>query len=697
MPALNGVSVSRLRPPPPVGAAKNREERPVSMSDATLTAQQIPCRLCSAPSIPVFTAEVLNKHPVRYYECVTCGSLQTEVPFWLADAYRPEALATDVGIVERTIQLSLQVPVLLDRLGVDGSTACLDWGGGNGLFTRMMRDRGLNFRVHDKYVDNHYAPYFDVGEDEVRPFPVMTAFEVLEHLPDPAQDLEKIFRHDPDIFVTMTGVYQKQPADWWYLSRDNGQHVFFYSYRALQMIAERRGMQLLTNGNIHLFYRPKPKYLSYDENAVHRAQSMLVHPRVMMSEGLNRFAAHHSTQAYAFVSKDYQEVLARTRQARGVGPGTPPPANRLYIGIRRNPPQPRIVVDSVFFQYYRTGIARVWNELLRHWNETDFARNLVVLDRGGAAPAFSNIERRLVGLHSYDNLDLQRQVVEQWCREEMASLFISTYYSQPLTTPSVMMVHDMIPEVVGSDLNNPMWVEKAACIRHASRFVCVSNNTRADLERFHPGTDARAVVAHLGVAPAFRIMPDAERQDFRRRLGLEKGYFLVTGGLGGYKNGMAVVRALAGMPGGSDFAVVCTGPSADGERPKDLPPNIDVRFMRVDDATLCGLYNCATALGFPSLYEGFGMPLIEAQACGCPVITSDRPIMREVTANTALYIDPLNLGAMMEAMRRVQVPEIRQALVEAGARQVTRFSWARMADQVRELLERTAREAAVPA
>lgn len=123
-------------------------------------------------------------------------------------------------------------------------------------------------------------------------------------------------------------------------------------------------------------------------------------------------------------------------------------------------PKPLIIVDGVFFQLYQTGIARVWKSLLEEWVNNGFAKHIVVLDRGGTAPIIPGIRYRTISYHDYDNIDSDRSMLQQVCDEEGADLFISSYHTTPTTTPSVFMAHDMIAELIGSNLNHIIWQEK---------------------------------------------------------------------------------------------------------------------------------------------------------------------------------------------------------------------------------------------
>uniref|UniRef100_UPI00333E82C9 glycosyltransferase n=1 Tax=Prochlorothrix hollandica TaxID=1223 RepID=UPI00333E82C9 len=203
---------------------------------------------------------------------------------------------------------------------------------------------------------------------------------------------------------------------------------------------------------------------------------------------------------------------------------------------------PKILIDGVFFQLYQTGIARVWRSLLHQWANTELGQHIVILDRGQTAPQIPGLRYRTIPPFSYQNLEGDRQLLQQICDEENADLLISTYYTTPLTTPTVFMGYDMIPEVMQSlgapvDLRDPMWVAKHHAINHASHYLTISENTAQDLQQFFPDiAPAQITVAPCGVSPTFTPPTAAEIAQFKHKYGITKPYFMTIGsGAGGYK------------------------------------------------------------------------------------------------------------------------------------------------------------------
>lgn len=353
-----------------------------------------------------------------------------------------------------------------------------------------------------------------------------------------------------------------------------------------------------------------------------------------------------------------------------------------------------LVVDGVFFQLAQTGIARLWRTIL----PLLIARlemPVVFLDRGGDTGEFSGAE--VVPFPTYKSKynAADSELLEQVCRHYDAKVFMSTYYTTPLNTPSLLLVYDMIPERLGFDLSARDWQEKEIAIAHARRHVCISGSTRRDLLDIYPEIDpATTTVAHCGLDPVvFRPQGAEAVVEFRQRMGLDRPYFMLVGTrMQPYKNGRLLFDALA-QTRADDFDVLCVG----GE--KELPPMGDAakrpRIMRVelDDADLALAYAGAVALVYPSLYEGFGLPVVEAMSCHCPVISTAHGSLAEVTSNAALRISGQSVTELIDALHQVREPALRSLLVERGARQASQFRWEPFGDHVAQAIRMVALDA----
>lgn len=209
------------------------------------------CRLCSGALAFCFEGRLLRRHDVHYLECQACGSLQTEQPHWLGEAYEHGNLAlTDTGAAQRNLDNLGACLALAHWLGLK---RVVDHGGGDGLLCRLLRDRGLDAHVLDRYAAPKYAAGFD--RPGGAPPDLVLAFEVVEHFAHPAQELSPLFEGKPPVVLVSTEAWQGQGPNWAYLSPLTGQHIFFYSPKALQQLAAARGYRVLGVNGYWLFVR----------------------------------------------------------------------------------------------------------------------------------------------------------------------------------------------------------------------------------------------------------------------------------------------------------------------------------------------------------------------------------------------------------------------------------------------------------
>jgi len=209
------------------------------------------CRLCGGPTAFAFKATVLSKLEVSYFECASCGSLQTETPYWLEEAYDGHLGHLDLGVFQRNLTNQAACWLVARLWGLNDA---LDYGGGDGLLCRMLRDHGVNCHVWDKYGSPVYAQTFAQPNFETPE--LIFSFEVFEHFADPRAELAEIFDRGAKVVLASTGIYAGQDNSWFYLSLPSGRHVFFYSRKAMQGIGERFGYAATVSGPYILFVKP---------------------------------------------------------------------------------------------------------------------------------------------------------------------------------------------------------------------------------------------------------------------------------------------------------------------------------------------------------------------------------------------------------------------------------------------------------
>ena len=228
------------------------------------------------------------------------------------------------------------------------------------------------------------------------------------------------------------------------------------------------------------------------------------------------------------------------------------------------------------------------------------------------------------------------------------------------------------------------WLERAQCV------ICDSEATRQDFLRLARRSESSASVIYVGFNRAFQPLSAEETRLRLSQHQLEQVPFLLhVGGNQWYKNRWGVLRIFAEISSHRpDLFLVMAG--------KPLPQQLldyisateglrdKIRFIESpDDAMVDALYSGAEGLLFPSLYEGFGWPIVEAQACGCPVFTSNRAPMNEIGGNAAVYVDPDDFAGA--AAKVLEGLENRQSMSIGGMQNANRFSTQRMIDQYVDL------------
>ena len=261
-----------------------------------------------------------------------------------------------------------------------------------------------------------------------------------------------------------------------------------------------------------------------------------------------------------------------------------------------------------------------------------------------------------------------------------------TYYSPISVAPkgarTVLTVYDMIHERFPSLLpphdKTSEWKRMAA--KRVDHVICISESTRNDLLEFFDLPEEKVSVVYLGFDG---LIPEIEKEGNH-----QKPYLLYVGQRGGYKNFEGFLTAYASSPWlRNNFDVVCFGGGVFTNAETRLFAELgltDNRLIQMSgsDNKLANCYRGAALFVYPSLYEGFGIPPLEAMSLDCPVVCSDSSSIPEVVGNAAEYFDPKNRESMRTAMEKVlNSPTRRTELIECGHVRCTQFSWKRCADE----------------
>ena len=381
----------------------------------------------------------------------------------------------------------------------------------------------------------------------------------------------------------------------------------------------------------------------------------------------------------------------------------------------------RIGIDASFLRKPGTGIGQVTLNFLQTLKSfpSDGTEYVIYTENGydrSSYPEHFQFRNFLPALWRRDDL-IRKMLWERRVMKEAAKdgcdAFLSLYQSSSRTPKGmhhVMVVHDIIPalfpEYQGNMRQKCSWKMIERGIRTAARIVAVSDSTRHDL--IVSGIDPeKIVVASPSCSTLFDAEPDAmENSRVLKKYGLVPGYFYHGGGLEVRKNTGRLLSAYAGLlekeKSGTLSAklppLVISGKIFSESNPLATPVKKLVRELQLEEKValldfvpeqdLPALYKNALCFVYPSLYEGFGVPVLEALRMGVPVLTSDNSSLPEVAGDAALYVDAGHAESIASGMERMLTDEeLRKDLVAKGERQAEKFSWKSFVTTIIETLK----------
>jgi glycosyltransferase involved in cell wall biosynthesis len=257
-------------------------------------------------------------------------------------------------------------------------------------------------------------------------------------------------------------------------------------------------------------------------------------------------------------------------------------------------------------------------------------------------------------------------------------------YRCPVVITVWDMIHELYPELYPS---TDFLARKRRAIEAADAVICISENTKRDLRALYRVDEQKVSVTHLASDLDPSLIQGDERTPARP-------YFLFVGGRAGYKNFDGLLSAFAASASLASELTLCVvgAPFSNAEELRIAQLRLGRRienYGQVSDRQLAALYQRSIALVYPSLYEGFGIPPLEAMQCGAPVIASNRSSIPEVVGNAALLVSPHQSGELTEALLTLsREPALRNSLIEKGFARARQFSWDATARQTFEVYGR---------
>ncbi len=362
--------------------------------------------------------------------------------------------------------------------------------------------------------------------------------------------------------------------------------------------------------------------------------------------------------------------------------------------------------------FRRAGVSNYTEALLVHLGQIDQRnRYSIYTTRGlgadslGLPPNFRVLPSRLPTINPRVRIPWEQLYAPLLLRLSDADLFHGVLNVAPTfgSVPSVITIHDLaflsFPQTFRRVNRTYLTWATRVSARKAERILAVSEATKAEIVRLLDIAPDKIVVTHNACEPRFAPPDPVELAAFRRRAGLPERFILFLGTLEPRKNLPTLLEAYARIAGTTDAPLIIGGGKGwlyDEIFAKAEALNLGekIRFVGYVDADDQPLwYAAASVFAFPSLYEGFGMPPLEAMACGTPVVTSTSSSLPEVVGDAGLTVDPADPDALGAALLRVLGDrELHAELRERGLRRARQFSWRATAERTLEVYAAAARQ-----
>jgi len=349
----------------------------------------------------------------------------------------------------------------------------------------------------------------------------------------------------------------------------------------------------------------------------------------------------------------------------------------------------RVVFDNIIFFLQKSGGGTIyWSEIVKR------ANNDSSIDAIFSEPQsnHNNIFRARLSINvaCFEKYPLSLLRISNFTLPiNKKSIFHSSYYriSRSSKAINVITIHDFTSELFFNGIRKFIHAKrKENGIKHADGIICISNNTRSDLLKFYPGIDRKKIrVIYNGVGDSYFPIQKSQfiKNDYNNILNSK--YVLYVGHRTSYKNFYMAAETVSLLD--ETFSLLIIGEKLSPREVENLDRTLRNRYTclsKIDNETLNVFYNFAYCLIYPSTYEGFGIPILEAMKAGCPVVTSNKSSIPEVAGNSALIVSEINADNFAKAILKLQNQAFREQTIEAGFIQARRFSWDKCFSEIKQ-------------
>jgi mannosyltransferase len=339
-----------------------------------------------------------------------------------------------------------------------------------------------------------------------------------------------------------------------------------------------------------------------------------------------------------------------------------------------------IILDNIAFEIQKIGgVSLVWKSIIEECLNSDLDFKMMQSDLAKENDFYPQYVKPSKIISEGRGINLRRFFKVP--TPSGTKIFHTSYFRVPSDKKliSIVTIHDCVQERFSTGLKRSIYLwEKSRAIKSATKIICVSESTKNDLLEFYPfvNPDNVYVIYNGFSSSSFNVLDKEDKEDKE-----DKPYLVYIGGRNSHKNFSAALDVLTfpeAINLGLNLKVVGGGAFTSSELTliESLKISDKIEYLgNVSTEELNKIYNFAFALIYPSYFEGFGIPPLEAMAAGCPVICSNTSSLPEVVGDAGLTFDPNNVEGAAEHIRNLQIPLFRSNIISIGHDNTKRFSW----------------------